>query len=196
MKVNINSNFNLGSSFPAYVDRETEEQVVKFFDTAINANVFVSKSGRTFKVNIVVNDGIKRGVLIKASGESDDIYSAFDMALMKITRQLRKHKSKIKSYKKKMGELKAQNSDLPYILASRKILEEENKSNEIEEQKINIISEKETEIEELTVEEAIMKMDLINLPAYMFINKDNKKLNVVYRRPDGNISWINPKDNK
>ena len=56
MKVNINSNFNLGSSFPAYVDRETEEQVVKFFDTAINANVFVSKSGRTFKVNIVLKE--------------------------------------------------------------------------------------------------------------------------------------------
>ena len=57
----------------------------------------------------------------------------------------------------------------------------------------NIIEEKETEIEELTVAEALMKMDLINLPAYMFINKENGQVNVVYKRNDGNITWINPR---
>ena len=59
-------------------------------------------------------------------------------------------------------------------------------------QSLNVITEKTTNIEELTVEEAIMKMDLADLPALVFINKNNKRINVVYHRRDGNISWIDP----
>ena len=69
---------------------------------------------------------------------------------------------------------------------------------EIEENKeeINVIEEKETEIEELSIQEALMKMNLLNLPAFMFVNKDNGLINVVYKRPDGLLSWINPKNYK
>ena len=57
---------------------------------------------------------------------------------------------------------------------------------------LNIITEKTTEIEELTVNQAIMKMDLAGLPALVFVNVNNKRINVVYHRKDGNISWIDP----
>ena len=60
---------------------------------------------------------------------------------------------------------------------------------------LNKISEKNTEIEELAVDQAIMKMDLANLPALVFINSANQRLNVVYHRKDGNISWIDPEIN-
>jgi hypothetical protein len=59
-------------------------------------------------------------------------------------------------------------------------------------QSLNVITEKTTDIESLTVNEAIMKMDLADLPALVFINKQNKRINVVYQRKDGNISWIDP----
>ncbi len=57
---------------------------------------------------------------------------------------------------------------------------------------MKVVDEKTTNIEELSVEEAIMQMDLQNLPALVFINNKNKRLNVVYHRKDGNISWIDP----
>ena len=192
MKVNINSNFNLGGSFTEYVEKKCENNILKFFESVVNVNVFVSKEGRMFVVKLTVNDGIKRGVLVKASDESDNIYYSFDSALIKIMKQLRKNKSKIIDYKRKMSSLKAQNSDLPYIMADRQILKEQ-LEDEKESVKLDIIDTKETEIEELTVDEAVMKMELINIPAYMFLNKDNNEINVVYRRPDGNITWIVPK---
>ena len=203
MIVNINSNFSLGMHLPEYVKEKVNKEVLKYFDTTINTNVFFSKDGSFFKTNIVVNDGSKRGIIIKSTAESDDIYNSFDLALTRITKQLRKHKGKMRNYRKKIAELKAKNNDLPYILADRFILKEGQTENfeEVVEagddkeivDNFNIIEEKETEIEELTVAEALMKMDLINLPAYMFINKENGQVNVVYKRNDGNITWINPR---
>lgn len=203
MIVNINSNFSLGIHLPDYVKEKVNKEILKYFDTTINANVFFSKNGSFFKTNIVVNDGSKRGIIIKSTAESDDIYNSFDLALTRITKQLRKHKGKMRNYRKKIAELKAKNNDLPYILADRFILKESQNENfeEVIEagddkeivNEFNIIEEKETEIEELTVAEALMKMDLINLPAYMFINKENGQVNVVYKRVDGNITWINPR---
>ena len=203
MIVNINSNFSLGIHLPDYVKEKVNKEILKYFDTTINANVFFSKNGSFFKTNIVVNDGSKRGIIIKSTAESDDIYNSFDLALTRITKKLRKHKGKMRNYRKKIAELKAKNNDLPYILADRFILKESQNENfeEVIEagddkeivNEFNIIEEKETEIEELTVAEALMKMDLINLPAYMFINKENGQVNVVYKRVDGNITWINPR---
>lgn len=204
MIVNINSNFSLGMHLPDYVKEKVNKEILKYFDTTINTNVFFSKNGNCFKTNIVVNEGSKRGIIIKSTAESDDIYNSFDLSLAKITKQLRKHKGKMRNYRKKISDLKAKNNDLPYILADRFILKEAQNEN-LEEEVVevgnekeivydfNIIEEKETEIEELTVSEALMKMDLINLPAYMFINKENGQVNVVYKRNDGNVTWINPR---
>lgn len=204
MIVNINSNFSLGMHLPDYVKEKVNKEILKYFDTTINTNVFFSKNGNFFKTSIVVNEGSKRGIIIKSTAESDDIYNSFDLSLAKITKQLRKHKGKMRNYRKKISDLKAKNNDLPYILADRFILKEAQNEN-LEEEVVevgnekeivydfNIIEEKETEIEELTVSEALMKMDLINLPAYMFINKENGQVNVVYKRNDGNVTWINPR---
>lgn len=212
MKININSNFSLGIHLPDYVKDKLNKEISKYFDSStIDANVFFAKSGNYFKASIVVNDGSKRGIIIKSTGESDDIYNSFDISLTRIIKQLRKYKDKMKNYRKKISDLKAKNNDLPYILADRFILKEKQNNDfeheiedivdEIEEQNIgnitsynfSVIEEKETEIEELTIDEALMKMDLINLPAYMFINKENGQTNVVYKRNDGNITWINPR---
>ncbi len=59
---------------------------------------------------------------------------------------------------------------------------------------LHIITTKETEIEELSIDEALMKMNLINLPAFMFINKNNGLLNIVYKGLDGNLLWINSRE--
>lgn len=201
MKVDTKANFSLGESLTSYIEEKIDKEILKYFDSAVNSFVSLNKNNGKFKVNISVNDGSKRGITTKSTAESDDAYNAFDLALTKMTKQLRKNKSKMRNYRKKISDLKAKNSDLPYILADRWILGEAGKQEELEIKKqeeneileLNVIEEKEAEIEELDISEALMKMDLMNLPAYMFINKDNGKINVVYKRNDGNITWINPK---
>lgn len=201
MKIDIKGDFSLGESLTSHIEEKINKEILKYFDSAINSSISLTKNNNKFKVSISVNDGSKRGITTKSLAESDDPYNAFDLALTKMTKQLRKNKGKMRSYRKKISDLKAKNSDLPYILADRWILTEIQKKEELENKKedeneileLNVIEEKETEIEEITISEALMKMDLMNLPAYMFINKNNGKINVVYKRSDGNITWINPK---
>ncbi len=202
MKIDIKGDFSLGESLTSHIEEKINKEILKYFDSAINSSISLTKNNNKFKVSISVNDGSKRGITTKSLAESDDPYNAFDLALTKMTKQLRKNKGKMRSYRKKISDLKAKNSDLPYILADRWILTEIQKKEELENKKedeneileLNVIEEKETEIEEITISEALMKMDLMNLPAYMFINKNNGKINVVYKRNDGNITWINPKN--
>lgn len=212
MKVKINNNFSLGMSLPSYVEKKVNEEIEKYLDNIIEVNVFFSKEGDKYKASIVATDGNKKGIVVKSVAISDDIYHSFDLSLVKMLKQLRKYKSKLLNYRKKISNSKAKNSEIPYIIADRWILkenEQKEKEDEIETAKnkeegenlvvdddaslFTVIEEKETEIEEANIEEALMKMDLLSLPAYMFVNKDNGLINVIYKKSDNTISWINPK---
>lgn len=211
MRVKINNNFSLGMSLPGYVENKVKEEIEKYLDNIIEVNIFFSKEGSDkYKTSIVATDGNKKGIVVKSSAVSDDIYHSFDLSLIKMLKQLRKYKSKLLSYRKKILNLKAKSSEIPYIIADRWILKEneqkeeeyeitENKKDDEDSEDddntslFTVMEEKETEIEEANIEEALMKMDLLGLPAYMFVNRDNGLINVIYKKSDNTISWINPK---
>lgn len=197
----LGSNIDLGSSLTEFVNEHIEKSVKKYFENAVSADAHFSKQGQNFKVILVVNEGVKKGIILRSDGEAGDAYGAFAEAIKKIENQLRRYKERIKDYHKKDGGIK--NAEIEYgsIIANKYVLPPID-SEETEESTIlkpsthsvnhKIISEKNTEIERLSVDEAIMKMDLQDLPALAFINEQNGKINVVYHRKDGNISWINP----
>ena len=196
----------IGTSLDNYAKEHLLHQVTKYFESAVSADVHFSKQGERFYANIIVNEGVKGGgIVIKSDASANDAYGCFNEALEKAAKQLRRYKRKIKNYRRQKGGIK----DMPinekgydalkYIVsaAPHPALEEiefEEKSEAKSEESLNIITEKTTEVEELTVDQAIMKMDLANLPALVFINADSKRINVVYHRKDGNISWIDPKN--
>ncbi|MFT6332555.1 MAG: ribosomal subunit interface protein [Lentimonas sp.] len=191
----------VGDSLSDHIKEHMERNVTKYFDKAINANVNFTKQADKFKVNIVVNEGVKNGIVIKSDANALDPYVCFNEAMEKASTQLRKYNDKIKNYRKNHGgikniEINDQGYDaLKYIIStsdSQKTEKEEFLAVNQEDKNLKVITEKNTDIEELTVDEAIMKMDLSDLPALVFINSKNNRLNVVYHRKDGNISWIDP----
>ncbi len=193
----------VGDALTSYVKEHIERHVNKYFDTAISADLHFSKHGNKFNVNIIINEGVKGGIVIKSDGCAEDAYGCFNEAMEKAARQLRRYKGKIKNYRRQKGGLKSVEISekgydaLKYIISAvpypaLEEAEEEEKAAMEQEEKLKIINEKNTEIEELTVDQAIMKMDLANLPALVFIHAINKRINVVYHRKDGNISWIDP----
>jgi ribosomal subunit interface protein len=203
----IGSNMDVGESLKQYVEEHVNRHVTKYFDTAIFADVHFSKQGSgQFHVNIVVNEGVKGGgIVIKSNYEAGDIYGCFNEAMSKAAKQLRRYKRRIKNYRRDRGGLKISNDPAQMYDASKYIISvdeyldiEENEQSVVEREEkptsLNIVTEKTTDIEELSVDDAIMKMDLANLPALVFVNKDNQRINVVYHRKDGNISWIDPEN--
>lgn len=195
----IGAGMEVGQALTQFVEEHLEKSVTKYFDTAINAEVHFSKNGHMFKALVMVNEGMKGGIAVKSDAEAGDVYACFNEACSKVAKQLQRYKSRIKNYRRIGGGLKSIEPNYQALDAMKYILPpvaydvfEEMESEEKAEQSLNVINEKTTNIEELTVEEAIMKMDLADLPALVFTNKNNKRINVVYHRKDGNISWIDP----
>lgn len=198
----LGSHTDVGQSLTQYIQEHLEKSIKKYFDNAVSAEVHLVKNGHLFKVTLTVNEGVKAGIVVKSDGEAGDAYGAFNEAAERAAKQLRRYKRKIKNYRRQGGGLKSVEPNYQALDAMKYILPPVNldifadMESEEEEEKIDdshkVVEEKTTEIEELSVDEAIMKMDLANLPALVFINSKNKRINVVYYRKDGNISWIDP----
>lgn len=182
----------VGDSLQAYIHERLDSGIKKTLNDITQANVTISKKGPFFHVDINIHD--RHLGFVKAESESDDVYAAFDTATIKIEKQLRKYKGKISRH---IRGIKENNIAQEYIAATKYILDMpvEDLKNEDAEHDPVTIAELNTNIEKLTVSEAVMKMNLTHVPAMLFINKTTNRMNMVYQRPDGNISWVDPKTN-
>lgn len=201
----MGSNMEVGQSLTGFVEDHLLKEITKYFDKAVSAEVHFSKQGHMFKTVITVNEGVKGGITVKSDAEAGDVYASFTEGCEKAAKQLRRYKRRIKNYRRQGGGLKAVEPNYDVIDAVKYIVPpvtydvfaemEAEETPQTNEDSLKIVGEKNTDIESLTVEEAIMKMDLQDLPALVFVNKKNRRINVVYHRKDGNISWIDPKLN-
>lgn len=179
---------DVGDALRGHVEDSLKSNVKKYFTNALDGTVVFSRENRLFHVDISVHAG--RGMVMKASGEAEDPYAAFDAALSRIAKQLRRYKRKLVDHHKGHG------AD-DQILAQYSVIETEKDDVEVHEDAYpTIVAEMPTSIATLTAGEAVMRMDLANEPVMMFQNKAHGGLNVVYRRADGNIGWIDPRGSK
>ena len=175
---------DVGEALRDHVIDHLDRSVRKYFDKALDANVTFSREGHSFRADISVHSG--RGVVVQGGGDGGDAYAAFDGALGRIAKQLRRYKRRLKDHHKGRGD-----DDL--IAAQKYIIAPDEEEEAPVDAQPTIIAELATEIATLTVSEAVMRMDLTDYPVVMFRNSAHGGLNVVYRRPDGNIGWIDPK---
>ena len=178
---------DVGSALTTHVEERLLKGVGKYFDKAIKASVVFSKESHLNCANIVVNEGTGTGTIIKSSGKSTDIYAAFDDAADRIEKQLRRYKRRIKDHQKEKFS--------PEMLEGTKYVLENKQADDEKETADNplIIAEKPSTVEKISVSDAVMRMDLGNLPALTFINEKTGTVSVVYHRHDGNISWVDTK---
>lgn len=181
---------DLGASFQEHVERRVSDSFNKYLDRIVSLDVVVSKEAHhQYRVDIHGNTGTHAGIVVKSQGSAGEIYAAFDDAATKAEKQLRRYKRRLKDHHH--AEAKEQRA-----LAARKyVLKPESHDEELDEKGAPVVvAEKATNIETLSVSDAVMKMDLADLPALMFFNKGSGRLNVIYRRADGNISWVDPEE--
>ena len=176
-----------------HVETNLDATVSKYFNNAVDASVTISRQPDGFRADISAHPG--RGLLVQGGATAADVYAAFDGALARIAKQLRRYKRRIRDHHKG----RRQDDTLPaqqYIIAApaqQYIIAADNEDQELEEAgQPPIIAEMPTDIPTLSVGDAVMRMDLGDLPVVMFRNQAGGVFNVVYRRPDGNIGWIDP----
>ena len=113
-------------------------------------------------------------------------YPAFDSALTRLSGRLRRHKTKIKQHHHENSREQAAS-----VIASSFVLQGDDHQEEVNDNP-TVVAEMTTPVETLTVGEAVMRLDLADLPALLFRNKAHSGLNMIYRRPDGHIGWVDP----
>lgn len=180
----------VGDALRTHIQDRVDEHVSKYIDRVNSIQAVVSKDAHLFRVDLTGNVGTHAGFVIRSRGVSTEVYAAFDDALEKVAKQLRRYKRKITNHHRDEG------ADLSLVKATKRILPASAGEDEENGEASVVIAEKPTEIETLSVSHAVMKMDLQHLPALLFFNKVTGRLNVVYRREDGNISWVDPEQVK
>jgi len=185
----------VGTALQERIAEGLEERVSKYFTRTGEAFVTVSKPGWAFNVDCSIH--LPSGVSLQAHGEGDDPYVAFQMSLDKIEKRVRRYKNRLKDH-----HARAREDSPPEMAAERIILAPTDDADEDDvEEGLNgfdhgeapaIVAEGDTRLVTMTVSMAVMQLELGDSPALMFRNAANGGLNMVYRRPDGNIGWVDP----
>jgi ribosomal subunit interface protein len=188
----------IGEALRRHVDGSLGSILEKYFKTAIEAHVIVSKEAHLSRAEISIHIG--RGIVVNARAAASEAYLAFDAAAERLAKQLRRYKRRLRDHHAK-GREPAGVSEraMDYVLAPVEEEEAELAAAEGEETETDgangapaVIAEMSTELPSLTVGEAAMRMDLAEAPVLLFRNRSHGELNLVYRRSDGNIGWIDP----
>lgn len=177
---------DIGEALQTHVKTELGTVVAKYAERPTDANVVFSKSAHEFVCEATVH--LSTGLTAQAKAHATEIYAAFETCNEKMEKQLRRYKRRLKDHHRDRSEPVEILGASSYILAS----DEAETESEPETLQPIIVAEMETEIQSLSVGEAVMQMELAGAPVLVFRNESKNGVNVVYRREDGNIGWIDP----
>ena len=186
----------IGEALRRHIEGSLGSILEKYFKTAIEAHVIVSKEAHLSRAEISIHIG--RGIVVNAHAAASEAYTAFDAAAERLAKQLRRYKRRLRDHHAKGREpASASERAMDYVLAPIEEAEEEGaEAQDAGTGGANgapaVIAEMSTELPSLTVGEAAMRMDLAEAPVLLFRNRSHGQLNLVYRRSDGNIGWIDP----
>lgn len=178
---------DIGDSLSNHVEEKLTLIKQKYFNRVTDAQVNFSKEGQhMFRVHIAFHVG--RGVKVQASAQNHDAYAAFDEAANRVSKQLARYKNKLRDHHDRLEKT----PDTAFLAARDYQLASEDPEVESVKEEHVIVAEETTTIAAMSVSEAVMRMDLAEQDFMLFKNPKTETLNIVYRRPDGNIGWIDP----
>lgn len=181
MKISISGkHIEVGESLRTHIDSALKTIVTRQLGDVLEAQVIVSKDNFQFTTDISVH--VSRHFTVRSHAQDTDPYRSCDLALERMEARIHRYKARLRDQKRNRDEdiLPAQQ----YVIST----DDEDKGEETP----LIIAEMSHDIQTLSVGEAVMRMDLSDSPVMMFKNSKSGNFNVVYRRPDGHIGWIDP----
>ncbi len=166
---------------PALVDYAQKKlgKLDKHFDQAADAQVVLSVLRGEHIVEVTMN---LNGLIIRGEESTGDMYASIDMVVDKLERQIKKYKTRMNKSLRQRG----------MRIISEKHAAIEAEEREGEEEAPQVVRTKRFSLKPMTVEEAILQMDLLGHNFFVFADADSDSINVVYRRKDGNYGLIEP----
>ena len=181
---------DIGEALQTHVKAELGEVVEKYAQRPTEAVVVFSKSAYEYVCEATIH--LSTGLSAQAKGHAPEIYAAFESCREKMDKQLRRYKRRIRNHHQNRPAPVEFGGASSYILAPT----EEPEDEDVGELQPVVVAEMETKIPSITVGEAVMQLELGSQRMLVFRNEGHGGVNVVYRRDDGNIGWIDPRNSK
>lgn len=178
---------DIGEALQTHVKSELTEIMEKYAGRPTDATVIFSKSAHEFVCEAIVH--LSTGMTAQAKAHATEIYAAFEGCREKMDKQLRRYKRRLKDHHKERTTPVELTGAASYSLIASGEHPEEAEPETLEPM---IIAEMEEKVPSLSVGEAVMQMELAGAPVLVFRREGKEQVNVVYRREDGNIGWIDP----
>jgi ribosomal subunit interface protein len=178
---------NIGESLKTHVEMEVSDILKKYAERPTDALITFSKESHEFVCETAVH--LSTGITVNSKAKTNDIYTCFDKSAKRIETQLRRYNRRLKDHANLRTTPIESFEASSYIIAA-----DQNNDANLETETLTpiIIAEMETGIKEFSVGEAVMQMELADEAVLIFKNESHNRLNVVYKRKDGNIGWIDP----
>lgn len=188
MDVKVNGKqIDIGQALQSYVKDKLASGVFKYFDRPVDATVTFSKDGHEYRADCSVH--LSTGIFLQSHDKATDVYACFDGAVSRLEKRLRRYKRRLKDHHSDHKEPAPASPAPYYVIASG--ADEDDEPGDLSPL---IIAEETAMVRRFTVGEAVMQMDLTETPVVVFKDSKSGRVNIVYRRADGNIGWIDPQE--
>ena len=183
-------NIDIGEALRGRVNQRIAEATAKYFDGGYSGHVTIGKDGFGFRTECVIH--LDSGIVLEAEAIAGDAYSSADQAAERIEKRLRRYKSRLKDHQS--GRVNGNAIDENAVAAQSYVIAapQHDTDDEITEFNPVIIAESTTALKRLSVSDAVMQLDMTGTTVVVFRHAGHGRVNLVYRRADGHIGWIDP----
>jgi ribosomal subunit interface protein len=182
-------NLDIGEALRTQAEARLGAALGKYCDGAGSGQVIVSRDGAGFRTDCLVK--LTSGTVLESSGIAQDAYSSFDQSALRIEKRLRRYKRRVKS-RSGDGVAEPDSGEMESAYAIIEQPDDEQLEADTGEFHPVVIAETTKRLDRLSVGDAVIELDLTGAPALVFRHAGNGRVNVVYRRHDGTIGWVDP----
>lgn len=181
---------SVGEALRERINDRTDDVLRKYFDGNFSGHVTIGKDRTGFRTDCMFH--LDSGTTLEADSTAADAYASADQALLQIEKRLRRYKSRLKD--RSARKTAAANAALATLDVSSYVIEAPAGADDDEIDAFNpvIIAEATTSLRRLSVSEAVMELDLSGISVMVFLHGNSGRVNLIYRRSDGNIGWVDP----
>jgi ribosomal subunit interface protein len=199
-------NIDVGEALRTRINARVAEATAKYFDGGFSGRVTIGKEGFGFRTECVIH--LDSGIVLEADALAADAYASADQAAMRLEKRLRRYKGRLKDHQAARSDgpsfdqqtLERTSIDAAsYVIAAPAHSESEDareragdSEEEVAEWNPVIIAESTTTLKRLSVSDAVMELDMTGVPVVVFRHAGHGRINLVYRRADGHIGWVDP----
>ncbi len=179
-------NMNIGEALRTHVQGKLTAAAGKYFDGAPSGHVTIAPEGSGFRADCTLH--LANGVTVQADGRAQEPYACFDQAAERIEKRLRRYKSRLKERKHEKAE-PGGSMVSSYVLEAP---DEEADAPAEHEFAPTVIAETTTRLGAMTIAAAVIELDMTGVTVLPFRHAASGRVNIIYRRSDGNIGWLDP----